>query len=159
MNLIYETAFDMASRDLADHIGASALLYAALAYFVFDEDYFLEDLSTNYPELNNELMCWLEAFVTDQSTMIEHLRKFYETSIGHGRWPKPIEQHAFRLLIVTYYREDGCIFIGASRNESDSKYGSEWHVPIERRNRPSRYRDELRRTLCLPCRSGNVAVP
>lgn len=144
----------MLGDGLADRIGASALLYAALAYFVFDESYFLEDLSENYPELTDELMWWLEDFYSNYYQMIEDLRTLYETSIGPTERSGYIRQRNYRLLIVTYSRSDDSVFIGASTDDGDSKYGSEWNVPLERGNRTSSYGDELRRTFCLSGRGG-----
>lgn len=157
LNLPYDGAFNMLGSNLAEHIGASPLLYAALAYFVFDESFFLEDLSDNYPELEEDLMWWLEDFYSSHYRMIEDLRIFYETHLQTGPSPRRAFP-PYKLLTVLYLTDDESVFIGASQYESDSRYGSEWRLPHQRGDCDGGYGDELRRTFRISGRSGNCAA-
>lgn len=127
----------MLGRRLAEQIGASALLYAAIAYFVFDESFFLEDISENYPELEEPLIWWCDDIYSTFYTIFENLRKFYETTGTPPRFSTAAAafkaQRPFRLLGVIYYEPDEDIFISASRDPSDDQYGSVWRVPEGRR--------------------------
>lgn len=140
---------------LADHIGATPLLYAALAYFVFDESFFLEDLAENYPELDYELSEWLEAFYCDQYDLIEELRKYYATPLSAGYqaypWNRPT---SYRLISVRYLSEEESVLIAASDDEGDYQLGSEWGLPHERQSCTGRYGDDLRRTFRISGHSG-----
>lgn len=123
----------MLGRGLAEQIGASALLYAAIAYFVFDESFFLEDISENYPELEEPLIWWCDDIYSTFYTIFENLRKFYETTGTPPRFSTAAAafkaRRPFRLLGVTYYEPDEDVFISASRDPSDDQYGSVWRVP------------------------------
>lgn len=156
LNLPYEVAFGMFGGKLADHIGATPLLYAALAYFVFDESFFLEDLVENYPELDYELSQWLEAFYCDQYHYIEELRKYYATPLfERSSSPrKNIRLTSFRLVSVRYFQDEETVLIAASDIESDHQLGSEWGLPHERQSRTGGYGDDLRRTFRIPGQSG-----
>lgn len=154
LNLTYDVAFNMLGDKLAVHIGASALLYAALAYFVFDESFFLEDLVEHYPDMDSELSAWIEDFYIAQYDMIEQLRIFYGTSLSTPPCRQYHRKAPYRLLLVIYSAADESIFIGASCDERDSQYGIEWRVPVERSDRVKRYRDELGRAFQVSSRSG-----
>jgi len=144
----------MLGRGLAEQIGASALLYAAIAYFVFDEPFFLEDISENYPDQEESLIWWCDDIYSSFYAIFENLRKFYETTGS----PRPARfgtaaaafkaRAPFRLLGVTYYEPDEDIFISASRDPRDDKYGSVWRIPPGRpqgvRCDWSEYRADLR---------------
>ncbi|MNZ13963.1 hypothetical protein D3C78_308760 [compost metagenome] len=149
----------MLGRKLADQIGASALLYAAIAYFVFDESFYLEDLSDNYPDLNEELTWWCDDIYSTFYDLFQNLRTFYETtdvraaSRPHSRmcpnhWrasPRP-----FQLLRVNYYEPDEDLFVVASRDEGDHRLGSVWRLPEQRSQSLHGDWDEHRAVVCLP---------
>lgn len=68
----------MLGQKLADHIGASGLLYAAIAYFSFDESFFAESLIDNYPEMEEELLWWLDDIYVSLYNFFENVRKFFD---------------------------------------------------------------------------------
>lgn len=128
----------MLGETLADQIGASALLYAAIAYFVFDDEFFIEDLTENYPERYDEIMWWLEDIHSTFYELFGNIRVYYETTeeahrASHrphrcqrsyrtsGRHPAP-----FRLLAVRYEVRDDDLFIEASRDQSHHHLGNQW---------------------------------
>lgn len=117
----------MLGRGLADHIGASALLYAAIAYFVFDDSFYLEDIVENNPDLEEDLQWWCEDIYSSFYTIFDNLRTFYETTDKPagpptGRFSRP----PFRLLKVIYWEPDEDVYIQASRSKSDDSLGNQW---------------------------------
>lgn len=152
LNLPFDVAFRMLGSKIAEQIGATPLLYAALAYFVFDESFFLEDLSDNYPDLESDLNWWLEDFYSDYYSVLNDLRIYYATplqdAVNHSsRLP-------YRLVKVQYLENDETLVISASADESDHRFGSQWRIPNERSSGHERYGDELRGTFRISGRSG-----
>jgi hypothetical protein len=143
----------MLGKKLADHMGASALLYAAIAYFVFDDSFYLEDITDNNPDMEEELQWWCDDIYSTCYTLFDNLRTFYETtdkSSGSGtnwRTRKP-----FRLLTVVYYEPDEDLYIQASRRQSDYHVGNEWRVLTERGESPRRNGLNPRATIQVPVR-------
>ncbi|MNB58685.1 hypothetical protein D3C87_364130 [compost metagenome] len=143
----------MLGAKLADQIGASALLYAAIAYFVFDEAYFLEDISDNNPELLEELTWWCEDIYSTFYKLFENLRTFYETTEPSTGSPKDWRaRRPFHLLSVIYWEPDENVFITASRNQSDYKLGNQWRVLNERSESAGSDRANTRATIRIPVR-------
>ncbi|MNO19219.1 hypothetical protein D3C76_89470 [compost metagenome] len=147
----------MLGRKLADIIGASALLYAAVAYFVFDDAFFLEDLSENYPDLEEDLTWWCDDFYAEHYTLLQNLRIFYETTDDRPRPHSPacrrrfeVNQPSFRLLKVVYHEPDEDMYITASRDPRDYKHGSVWRLPSQRPEGLRGHGDEPRRIVFLP---------
>lgn len=143
----------MLGKKLADHIGASALLYAAIAYFVFDDSFYLEDINENNPDLEEELNWWCDDIYSTFYTLFDNLRTFYETTdkpSGSGqnwRTRKP-----FSLLKVVYSEDDEDLYIQASRDQSDYHLGNQWRVLTECCPSPGRYRPNSRATFRIPLR-------
>ncbi|MNP89027.1 hypothetical protein D3C85_14230 [compost metagenome] len=129
LTLSKEKAFDESGRKLLDLIGASAMLYAAVAYFVFDDSFFAEDLIENYGDNASDIVAWLEHLYATCETMITGLRVYYETTdklepAGTGQ-----NTNSYKLIRVTFSPEDEYIFIRASKNQSHDILGSGWGVP------------------------------
>lgn len=143
----------MLGKKLADHIGASALLYAAIAYFVFDDAFYLEDINDNNPDMEEELNWWCDDIYSTFYTLFENLRTFYETtdkSSGAGqnwRTRKP-----FSLLKVVYAEDDEDLYIQASRDQSDYHLGNQWRVLTECGPCAGSYRPVPRPALRVPVR-------
>lgn len=144
----------MLGGDLAERIGASPMLYAALAYFVFDESFFLEDLSENYPEQEQDLIWWLESFFADHYRTIEQLRMYYASPLQEHSGTGRARFAPYRLLHVVYDPVEECLAIRASSDESDHHLGSEWRLPTGRGRGDDSDWDELRRTFRISGRSG-----
>lgn len=143
----------MLGRKLADQIGASALLYAAVAYFVFDDAFFLEDISENNPELEEELTWWCEDIFSTLYDLFMNLRKFYETTEPSSRAAEDWRiDHPFRLLKVIYIEPDEDVYISASRNESDHLLGNQWRILTECQPRTGSHRTYTRATVRIPVR-------
>lgn len=143
----------MLGHGLAEHIGASALLYAAVAYFVFDDSFFLEDIAENNPELQEELHWWCEDIYSSFYTIFDNLRTFYETTDkSAGPTPSWYRLAPFRLLKVVYWHPDEDVYIQASRDESDDKHGSQWRVLAELDASPRGHRPKPRTTVRIPLR-------
>lgn len=143
----------MLGKKLADHIGASALLYAAIAYFVFDDSFYLEDINENNPDMEEELMWWCDDIYSTFYTLFENLRTFYETTdkssgpAQNWRTRKP-----FSLLKVVYAEFDEDLYIQASRDQSDYHLGNQWRVLTERGTCTGRHRPVARATVRVPVR-------
>lgn len=152
LNLPFDVAFRMLGSKIAEQIGATPLLYAALAYFVFDESFFLEDLSDHYPELESDLNWWLEDFYSDFHVVLEDLRHYYATPLQDVVSHRP--NLPYRLVKVQYIEPDEALLVSASTDESDNRFGSQWHIPNERSESHVRYGDELRGTFRISGRSG-----
>jgi hypothetical protein len=143
----------MLGKKLADHIGASALLYAAIAYFVFDDAFYLEDINDNNPDMEEELNWWCDDIYSTFYTLFDNLRTFYETtdkSSGSGqnwRTRKP-----FSLLKVVYWEPDEDLYIQASRDQSDYHLGNQWRVLTECGSGTGGHRPVTRPTIRVPIR-------
>lgn len=143
----------MLGKKLADHIGASALLYAAIAYFVFDDSFYLEDIKENNPDLEEELHWWCEDIYSSFYTLFENLRTFYETSDkSSGASENWRTRKPFHLLKVVYYEPDEDLYIQASSNQSDYHLGNEWRVLTECGESPRSHRTDTRATVRIPIR-------
>lgn len=115
----------MLGASLANQIGASALLYAVIAYIVFDEAFYLEDIIEHHPDLYDDMTWWQDDIYSTYYSLFQNLRTFYETtettSSSHGTRKNP-----FKLLKVVYDSYGENIYITASRHESDYHLGSIW---------------------------------
>lgn len=143
----------MLGKKLADQIGASALLYAAIAYFVFDDSFFLEDIADNNPDLQEELTWWCDDIYSTFYTLFENLRTFYETtepSVGaltNWRTRRP-----FQLLKVVYAEFDEDLYIQATRDQGDHHLGNQWRVLTECCSGVGRHRPVARTAIRIPIR-------
>jgi hypothetical protein len=70
----------MIGRSLADKLGASELLYAAVAYFSFDEEFYAQSMIDANPELEEEIMWWLDDIYSNLYNLFGHIRTYH-----HGK--------------------------------------------------------------------------
>jgi len=114
----------MLGKMLADRIGASALLYAAVAYFVFDESFYIDDMLEHHPELHEEIMWWLEDICPTFYDLFTNLRTYYEPAASSTE----TSPARFELLAVRYTEPDEEILIVATRDPRDHHFGNQWRV-------------------------------
>lgn len=118
----YNQAFSMIGAMLAEQLGATSLLYAAIAYFVFDDAFYMEDIIENTPDRIDEIQWWCDDIYSEFHYLIDGLRIYYDTSsYSSGKRP-------YQLLTVTYDRDEESIFVRASRNPRDLTHGNQWRV-------------------------------
>ena len=70
----------MLGDKLAQHLGASELLYAAVAYYSFDEQFFAQTFIDNNPELEEDIMWWLDDIYSSFYNYFEHIKAYH-----HGK--------------------------------------------------------------------------
>lgn len=70
-------AFSSLGDKLAQRLGASELLYAAVAYYSWENELFAQSLIDNNPELTEEIMWWLEDILTSYYSLFNHIRTFH----------------------------------------------------------------------------------
>lgn len=136
----------MIGATLADQLGATPLIYAAIAYFVFDDAFFMEDIIENTPDRIDELQWWCEDFYSEFYYLINDLRTYYDTSSysdGKG---------SYQLLTVTYDSDEESIFVRASRNPRDTANGNQWRVLTQPGSGVKRHRDVQGRAVRIPYR-------
>jgi len=123
----------MLGDSLAGCIGASAMLYAAIAYFVFDEAFYIEDLLENHPEEEDEIRWWLDDIQSTFFDVFTNLRRYYETDYdGVSRTPQATRtQRPYVLLVVKYSEHDEDVVIAASRDPRDHHLGNQWRLLTE----------------------------
>lgn len=126
-----DMAFGRSWKSLMDLIGAEALLYAAIAYLVFDESYYIDDMIENCGELETPIVGWLEYFNNTYDYDLHQLRKLYETyrSEDPEKPARPVwYQSSYKLLGVTFIPSDDTLLVRASRCEDHHQFGNQWRV-------------------------------
>lgn len=132
LTLPYKQAFNMFGESLAECIGASALLYAAIAYFVFDDSYYMDDIIENNPDIEDQLRWWLDDIQSSFFEIITNLRRYYETDYEAARHISPSSpKRAYELIAVRYREADEDLFIAATRDPRDHHVGNQWRVLAE----------------------------
>lgn len=122
----------MFGESLAECIGASALLYAAIAYFVFDDSYYMDDIIENNPDIEDQLRWWLDDIQSSFFEIITNLRRYYETDYEAARHISPSSpKRAYELIAVRYREADEDLFIAATRDPRDHHVGNQWRVLAE----------------------------
>ncbi len=94
--LEYADVFNRIGQELADQLGASVLLYAAIAYFSFDEEFHAQSLLDNHSELEEEIMWWLDDVYSSYYNFFRNLRTYHDGNT---------------LTQVVYESDDGSIYI------------------------------------------------
>lgn len=144
LSVPYDQAFSMIGVTLAEQLGATPLIYAAIAYFVFDDAFFMDDIIENTPDRTDELQWWCEDFYSEFYYLIDGLRIYYDTaSYSDGKRP-------FQLLTATYDLREESVFIRASRNPRDSAHGNQWRFLAQSGQGTKRHRDVSKRAVRIP---------
>lgn len=76
--LEYADVFSSLGHRLADQLGASVLLYAAISYYAFDEEFNAQSLIDNHSELEEEIMWWLEEIFTSHCNFFRDIRTYHD---------------------------------------------------------------------------------
>lgn len=126
-----EAAFGRSWKSLMDLIGAEALLYAAIAYLVFDESYYVDDMLENCGEMETSIVGWLEHFSNVFDHDLQQLRMLYEThrskdpqEVARPLWYQP----GYKFIGVTFVSADDTLLIRASRSEDHHQFGNQWRI-------------------------------
>lgn len=124
----------MLGDGLAERMGASALLYAAIAYYVFCDTFYLDDMTDNDPDIAEDLVWWLEDIYSSFYDLFSNLRKYYDQpddSDQPPHSPRPRHRVKYELLKVVYSRQDEDLFVQATRNQSSRHLGNQWRISAE----------------------------
>ncbi len=121
LTLPYDQAFQFVGGPLADQLGASALLYAAIAYYVFDDSFFAEDLLDHHPEDQEALLAWLQDLYDNVGSLFDSLRAYYERQTISS----------YHLLQVYYRRDAEELYVIAANDPDDDHLGNQWRFLTE----------------------------
>lgn len=66
---------------LAEELGASALLYAAVAYFSFDDEFPAQQMMDNHAELHKQILWWLEDIYTSVAYLFQMVRDYHAGNV------------------------------------------------------------------------------
>lgn len=108
---------------LVEQLGASPLIYAAIAYYVFDDPFFAEDIIEHNPDYVEHVLVWLENLYTACGPLINQLRAYYENDTLYSSTTPPF------YLLSTYYEPDSeDLLIVASTDQGHHHLGNQWRV-------------------------------
>ena len=105
----------------ASLLGISPMIYAAIAYFVFDDSFFAEDVIENNPSIMHEFMDWLEFIYSTHTDLITNLRTFYDMSSKD-----PIPGLPYALLRVRYESSTEDLYVTATSGDHARELGNQW---------------------------------
>lgn len=131
LTLSAKSVFGGSNQQLVDLIGADALLYAAIAFSVFDEPYYIDDIIENSGEHEFTIVRWLEEFFSVFEGEIKHLRTLYATdrpeSAETSAWDLR-DGPSYRLIEVAFIPEDDTLYVCASCNQNHHQLGNKWRI-------------------------------
>lgn len=126
IRLPFDEAFQTFGETLAERLGASALLYAAIAYYVFDDSFFVEDLIDHNPELAEPIVAWMEDLYCAFGNILYQLRVYYAKDTFHSE-----SESTYQLLKVNYVSTDEDLYVSATCDPRYYHLENQWRVLSE----------------------------
>lgn len=77
LELEYNRAFSMLGQQLAEELGAQFLIYAAVAYYSFDEEFYMQSVIDSNPQREESIMWWLDDIYSELYNFFENIRTYH----------------------------------------------------------------------------------
>jgi hypothetical protein len=96
----FRSAFNAVGVKLSTVIGASSLIYAAIAYYSFDEEFYMQSIIDSYAEFEESLLWWLEDIYSELYNLFDHIRAYHRGN---------------HFKEVFYDPEDGSLYVASDK--------------------------------------------
>lgn len=100
-HLEFKSAFNAVGLKLSTAIGASSLIYAAIAYYSFDDEFYMQSIIDSYSEFEDSLIWWLEDIYTECYNLFGHIRAYHRGN---------------HFKEVFYDTEDGSLYVASDKS-------------------------------------------